>query len=58
MPTRKVGSAAFGGAIATILIWVFNTYFLSVPIEGEIAAAVTTVVMSVVAYLVPDASTG
>lgn len=54
MPERKVWSAGIGGAIATVIIWALNTYVLSVPIEGEIAAAMTAIVTAAVAYLVPN----
>lgn len=57
MPTRKVTSTVFSGALATILIGVLNTYVVpGHPISGEMAAAITTVITFAVAYFVPDAS--
>jgi hypothetical protein len=58
MPTRKVSSTAFSGALATVLIGVLNTtLFEGNEISGEMAAAITTVVAFAVAYFVPDVST-
>jgi len=56
IPTRKVGSSAIGGALATIVIWAINTYS-GVEMPPEIAAAITTIIVALIAYLVPDAST-
>lgn len=57
MPTRKVGSSAIGGALATIVIWAVNAYS-GVEMPPEIAASITTIIMALIAYFVPDASTG
>lgn len=54
-PTRKVGSGAVGGAIATVIIWVI-TATTGVEIPAEVAAAVTVIVTAGLAYLVPDAT--
>lgn len=56
LPTRKVGSSAIGGAVASVVIWIITTY-TGAELSPEVAAAITTIVMALVAYLVPDHST-
>lgn len=50
-PTRKVGSAAIGGAAATVILWVIGSVGLLIP--PEVAAAITTIISFGVAYLIP-----
>ncbi len=54
VPSRKVGSGALGGAVATIALWLIGLTNVDVP-QG-VAAAITAVVVSGIAYLVPNAS--
>ncbi len=53
-PTRKVYLGALGGVVATILVFILNTYVLSTNrlLTPEISAAIATVVYFVVAFLV------
>ena len=58
-PTRKVYLGALGGVVATILVFILNTYVLSTNrlLTPEISAAIATVVYFVVAFLVhPNAN--
>jgi len=54
-PVRKVTAGGLAGAIATILVFVLNTYALpgTKQLTPEIAAALTTVFSIVVAYMTP-----
>lgn len=52
-PARKVVGSALAGAVTTIVIYVLNTFILAVPLPGEVAAAVATVIAFAVGYLVP-----
>ena len=52
-PARKVVGSALAGAVTTIVIYVLNTHILDVPLPGEVAAAVATVIAFAVGYLVP-----
>lgn len=54
-PTRKVAAGGLGGAAALIIIAGLNHLF-GVEIQGELAAAITTVVAFGVAWLVPEAA--
>lgn len=54
-PVKKVTAGAFGGAIATIVVFVLNTYVITDPgklLTGEVSAALATVVSFAVAYLI------
>lgn len=51
-PVRKVAAGAVGGAVATILIWVLQES-LGRSIPGDVAAAITTVVVFLVSYITP-----
>ena len=55
IPARKVTAGGLAGALATILVWVLNTFVLSAEqqITGEIAAALTTVLTFMVGYFIP-----
>ena len=51
-PARKVGVAALGAAVTTILVWLLNDY-ADAEITQTVAGAITTVVVFSLAYLVP-----
>jgi hypothetical protein len=51
-PINKVQTAAVSGALAAILIWVLETY-AHINMPEYIAAALTTIIMSLVAYITP-----
>ena len=54
VPNKKVVAAGIAGAITTILVFVFNTYISSEkPLTPEIAAALTTVMTFLMAYITP-----
>lgn len=57
-PARKVYLGGLGGAIATILVFILNTYVLPIdrPLTPEISAAFATVVTFVVGYWVNPSS--
>jgi hypothetical protein len=50
-PIRKVASAAIGGAVATILIWLLSLG--GIEVMGDVAAAIVLVVTFIIGYLVP-----
>ena len=52
-PNAKIVSVALGGAAATILIWVIKTYG-KVDLPPEVAAAVTTIIVSILGWAVPN----
>lgn len=53
-PVRKIVAGGVGGAVATIIIFVLNHYFLkSDPLDGTVSAAITTVVTFLISYIVP-----
>lgn len=58
-PTRKVLAGGLAGAVATISVFVLNTYALppDKPLTADIAAALTTVLSFVISYMVAPAST-
>jgi energy-converting hydrogenase Eha subunit C len=51
-PVRKVAAATLAGALVTLVVWAAAT-FLHLNISAEVAAAIVTVVIFVVGYLVP-----
>lgn len=51
-PIRKVGAGALGGALATVALWLLDLAHVDVP--ATVAAAITLVLTSGVAYLVPS----
>jgi hypothetical protein len=51
IPQRKVSSGALGGAVATVILWAVGLTGVSIP--SAVAAAIATVVVTAVAYLVP-----
>lgn len=51
-PTRKVTAAMIAGAIVTLLSWLLG--FGDVELPGDVAAALTTIIMVVAAYTVPE----
>lgn len=52
-PERKVASAGLSGALSVVLLWAVTT-FTAVEMDATVASAITTVVMSLAAYLVPN----
>lgn len=51
MPEKKVTAATLTGAIATILVWVLKLAGIDIP--GELATAITTVLIAITGYLAP-----
>lgn len=57
MPARKVVGGSLAAAIATIVVWVVNSFVLKDnPLPPHVAGAILTVVTFVVGYYVPPAS--
>ncbi len=52
-PERKIVAGGFAGAVTAVLVWSLSE-FAAVKVPGEIAAALTTIITAVVAYLVPN----
>ena len=55
-PVKKVAASGIGGAIATIVVFVLNTYVITDPsklLTGDVSAALTTFVSFLTAYIVP-----
>lgn len=52
MPGRKISAVAIAGSITTVLVFILT--YAGVDLPPEVAAAVTTLVASVLGYLVPD----
>ena len=52
-PARKVVGSTLAGALATVLIYALNTFVLEAPLPGEVAAAVTTILVFAVGYFLP-----
>ena len=55
VPSRKVSSSALAGAISITVVWAVNN-FAGTAIPGEVASALTTILSSLVAYLVPESA--
>lgn len=57
-PARKVTAATLAAALATILVWVLNTFVLSAAqqISPEVAGAITTVLVALAGYFTPPAA--
>ncbi|MGE5761081.1 MAG: hypothetical protein ACM37V_12075 [Gemmatimonadota bacterium] len=57
-PARKVTAATLAAALATILVWVLNTFVLSPPqqIGPEVAGSITTVLVALAGYFTPPAA--
>lgn len=53
MPSQKVMASSAAAAIATLLIWVLDTYVLEAPMPAPIQGALTTLVVLVMGYLAP-----
>jgi putative flippase GtrA len=51
-PVRKVAAGGLAAAITTVLVYVLEAAF-SISIPAEVAAALTTLIGFVVAYLTP-----
>jgi hypothetical protein len=58
MPARKVTAATLAAALATILVWVLNSFVLSTTqqIGPEVAGAITTVLVALAGYFTPPAA--
>jgi hypothetical protein len=54
-PVRKVTAGGIGGAVATLALWALAQYANFHP-QPEVAAAITTVISFIVAYLVPPSA--
>ena len=55
MPARKVTAATLGAAVTGLIIWGLNKY-AGAGIETEVASMFETVVVGVLAYLVPPSA--
>lgn len=53
MPTRKTGAGGLAGALTVIVLWAYKHVF-GQEMDGELASAVTFLVMLGTAYLVPN----
>jgi hypothetical protein len=53
-PSTKVSTGAVAGAVVVFVIWVVKAAGLVDDVPPEVAAAVTTVVSFVLAWLVPE----
>lgn len=53
VPRAKVIAGTLGGAVATIILWLVSFYG-GVDLPAEVAAAVTTLIVAVVAYLTSE----
>jgi len=53
-PVRKVTATGITGAVAVIVLWILESQGIVVPVP--VAAAIQTIVMFAVAYLVPPAA--
>jgi hypothetical protein len=58
IPTRKVTAGGVAGAASIIIVFALNNYVLpqDKPLTAEVAAALTTFLSFVIAYLVPPAA--
>ena len=54
-PSAKTNTTVFSGAIVTVAAWAVNG-LIGVEVPGEVWAAITTIVMGLIAYLVPAKS--
>ncbi len=50
-PAQKVVAATLGAAVATIVIWILNSYVLKSPLPEAVAGAVTVIVTTLVTFL-------
>lgn len=53
VPNAKVVAGTLGGAVGTIILWLVSFYG-GVELPAEVAAAVTTLIVAVVAYLTSE----
>lgn len=51
VPTPKIVAAALGGAVATILLWLFGLFRPEIVVPQEVAAALTTILATAFGYL-------
>lgn len=54
-PTSKVVSTTLASAIATILIWLLDSYVLEPDMPAAVASAVLTVCVALIGYYTPPA---
>ena len=54
-PSGKTNTTVFSGAIVTVAAWAVNG-LTGVEVPGEVWAAITTIVMGLIAWLVPAKS--
>jgi hypothetical protein len=53
IPSQKITTVAFAGAVTTILLWVLEAAS-SVEVPAAVAAAIVTVITAGLGYLVPE----
>lgn len=53
VPKRKVGTGALGAALTTIIIFIIHST-TSVEINGEVGAAIATIIGFGISYFVPE----
>lgn len=51
LPNRKVGASAIAGALTILLVAILKLY---IPIDVEVASAITTLITFGVGYFVPE----
>lgn len=49
----KAIGASLGGALATIIVWLLNTYVVAQPLDEAVVAAIVTVVTAATTYWAP-----
>ena len=54
-PSTKTNTTVFSGAIVTVAAWAVNG-LMGIEVPGEVWAAITTIVMGLIAWLVPAKS--
>lgn len=55
-PTMKVVATTLASAIATVLIWLLDTYVFEPDMPAAIASAVLTICVALIGYFTPPAS--
>ena len=59
LPARKVAAATVAAGVATILVWILNTFLFHSPeqkIDQTIAGSITTVLVGIAGYFTPSSS--
>lgn len=54
-PSAKTNTTVFSGAIITVAAWIVNS-LIGVEVPGEVWAAITTIVVGLIAWLMPAKS--